>query len=53
MSLSTRAQGAVASKVPKSGFWLAWNGGMENKIETSIIMGYTGTTIRIHSFIPS
>ena len=33
-------------------FWLAANGGMEKKIETTT-MGYIGTAIRIHSFIPS
>ena len=31
---------------------LAGNEGMEKTMET-IIMGYTGTTIRIHSFNPS
>ena len=32
--------------------WLAGNEVMEKKMETTI-MGYIGTTIRIHSFIPS
>ena len=32
--------------------WLAGNEGMEKNMET-IIMGYIGTYIRIHSFIPS
>ena len=34
--------------------WLlvSWNEGMEKNMETTI-MGYIGTTIRIHSFIPS
>ena len=30
--------------------WLAGNEGMEKKMETTI-MGYIGTTIRIHSFL--
>ena len=34
------------------GLWLARNKGMERKIETTK-MGQKGTTIRIHSFIPS
>ena len=34
------------------GLWLAGNRGMEKKMETTI-MGYKGTTKRIHSFIPS
>ena len=33
------------------GLWLAGNEGMEMQTET-IIMGYIGITIRIHSFIP-
>ena len=32
--------------------WLAGNEGMQKILETTI-MGYMGTTIRIHSFIPS
>ena len=32
--------------------WLAGNEGIEKQMETTI-MGYIGTTIRIHSFIPS
>ena len=35
-----------------TGLWLAGNGGMETKMEATII-GYIGTTVRIHSFIPS
>ena len=34
-----------------TGLWLVWNEGMENRMET-IIMGYIGITIRVHSFIP-
>ena len=37
---------------PYSYIWLAGNEGMEKKVET-FITGYIGTTIRIHSFIPS
>ena len=50
-----------ASLIPPCGFhfislnttdlWLAGNAGVEKKMET-IIMGYIGATIRIHSFIP-
>ena len=52
-----------------TGLWLAGNEGMEQKMETTIMglgcrarmekrietttKGYIGTTIRIHSFIPS
>ena len=32
--------------------WLAGNGGLENEKETTV-MGYTGTAIRIHFFVPS
>ena len=32
--------------------WLAGNEGLEKKMETTM-MAFTGTTIRIHSFIPS
>ena len=32
--------------------WLAGNEGKEKKMETAV-MGYIGTTMRIHSFIPS
>ena len=35
-----------------SGPWLAGNEGMKKNMETTI-MGYVGTTIRIHSFIHS
>ena len=35
-----------------TGLWLAGNEGMGKKMETPT-MGYIGTTIRIHSFIPS
>ena len=39
--------------LPKPTFFqLAGNQGMEKKMETAI-MGYIGTTVRIHSFIPS
>ena len=31
----------------------AGNEGLEKNIETSTIMGYIGTTVRIHSLIPS
>ena len=37
---------------PLSGLWLAGNEGMEKNMEIAV-MGYIGTTIRIHSFIPS
>ena len=37
---------------PYSYIWLAGNEGLEPKVET-VIVGYIGTTIRIHSFIPS
>ena len=34
--------------------WLAGNEGTQQKTETAIpILGYIGTTIRVHSFIPS
>ena len=36
---------------PVTGLWLSGDEGMEKKMETTI-MGYIGTTIRIHSFIP-
>ena len=38
-----------------SGLWLAGNEGIEKKMETTetTTMGYIGTTIRIHPFIPS
>ena len=35
-----------------AGLWLPGNEGMEKKMEITI-MGYMGTTIRIHYFIPS
>ena len=35
-----------------TGLWLTRNAGMEKKME-STIMGYIGTTISIHSCIPS
>ena len=35
-----------------TGFWIARNEGIEKKMETTIV-GSIGTTIRIHSSIPS
>ena len=35
-----------------TGLWLAGNEGMEKKTETTIL-GYIGSSVRIHSFIPS
>ena len=37
---------------PLTYLWLAGNEGREKKMETTI-MGYIGTTVRIHFFIPS
>ena len=34
------------------GLWLAWNEGMDKKMDITI-MGYIGITVRIHFFIPS
>ena len=44
-----RGDQAVQETFRFSGLWLAGNGGMEKKMETTI-MGYIGTTIRVHSF---
>ena len=46
------AQGRGAAMPFITGFWLAGNEGVEKNMETTI-MGYLGTTTRIHSFIPS
>ena len=43
---------AQPARLPYTGLWLTGNEGMEKNMETAI-MGYIGTTIRIHSFIPS
>ena len=46
-----RAPGNSESLCGYSGLWSAGNDGMEKEMETTFL-GYTGTTIRIHSFIP-
>ena len=39
-------------KAPISGLWLAGNERLEKTMKTTVV-GYIGTTIGIHSFIPS
>ena len=49
---SQRGSGAAAIPDVCTGLWSAGNEGKEKSMEI-IVMGYRGTTIRIHYFVPS